>query len=147
MKKKSKINTFVYYLVLCTWGAFNTLVGLVVALFMLITGHKPKKWGPMIVFVVNKEWGWGVNFSFFMVITKDCEDSYHVKAHEYGHSIQNMIFGPLHLFIVDIPSTVRFWWRELMWALDKGEDLPPYDAVWYEGTATSWGKAFADESW
>jgi len=147
MKKQKKINKFLYYGVLCTWGIVNTLIGLLVALFMLITGHKPKRFGPMIYFVVNKEWGWGVNFSFIMVITKDCENDFHVLSHEYGHSLQNMIFGVFHLFLVDIPSAIRYWYREFMWYIGKGKDLPDYDAIWFEGTATKYGMEYADSNW
>lgn len=29
------------------------------------------------------------------------------KAHEYGHSIQSLVFGPLYLIVVGIPSLAR----------------------------------------
>lgn len=29
------------------------------------------------------------------------------KKHEYGHHIQSLIFGPLYLFIIGLPSVIR----------------------------------------
>jgi len=147
MKKQKKINKFLYYLVLCTWGILNTLIGAFMALGMLIAGKKPKRFGPMVYFVTDKWVGFGLNFSFFMVVTKDVEESFRLLSHEFGHSLQNLIFGPLQLFIVDIPSAIRYWWREFMYWLGKGKDLPDYDAIWFEGTATKYGMEYADLNW
>jgi hypothetical protein len=47
-------------------------------------------------------------------------------------------------FVVSIPSAVRYWHRE--WLVRSGQkkhsELPDYDAVWYEGSATKIGTEF-----
>jgi hypothetical protein len=63
--------------------------------------------------------------------------SKHLKQHEFGHSIQNCIFGPLILFFVVIPSVCRYWYREI-----NNIQYPPYDYAWYEGLATLFGERY-----
>lgn len=59
-----------------------------------------------------------------------------VLPHEYGHSIQNIIFGPLFPFVIGIPSALRYWYREL----NSEKITTPYDAIWFEGWASKLGK-------
>jgi hypothetical protein len=33
----------------------------------------------------------------------------HTRKHEFGHAIQHLIFGPLFIFVVAIPSASRYW--------------------------------------
>ena len=44
------------------------------------------------------------------------------------------------LFVITIPSVIRYWYRN--WALAQGKKLPDYDAIWFEGQATKWGKKY-----
>lgn len=65
-------------------------------------------------------------------------------AHECGHGIQNIIFGPLFPFLVAIPSVIRYWYREVIWRKDRERyfQLPKYDDIWFEGQATRWGDKY-----
>ena len=54
--------------------------------------------------------------------------------HEYGHTFQNAILGPFFIFIVAIPSAIRYWYREF-----SKKTQPDYDAIWFEGSATEIG--------
>ena len=58
--------------------------------------------------------------------------------HESGHGIQNLLFGPLMPFVVSIPSAIRYWYREYLMKVKKIKcwNLPDYDSIWFEGTAT-----------
>ena len=70
--------------------------------------------------------------------------------HEYGHSIQMMWWGPLWLFVVAIPSGIRFWYREWYWKYrypKTHKPLKPYDSAWYEGQATRLGKLANEGRW
>lgn len=70
--------------------------------------------------------------------------------HEYGHSIQVMIWGPLWLFVVAIPSVIRFWYREWYYKhkyFTTRKSLPPYDSIWFEGQATRWGNRAFENEW
>ena len=88
----------------------------------------------------------GENGEFFF-ISGDCQFSEHTKAHEVGHgSIQNWVFGPLTVFVCTIPGVVRFWYRQYLKCFKgkKESDLPPYESIWFERTATEWGLKFVD---
>ena len=74
-----------FYLRSFTWGLPVNLGGAVVALGMLATGHKPKRFGNCISFEVGKGWGGG-SLGMFLFTCKDAPLS--LKAHEHGHSIQ-----------------------------------------------------------
>jgi len=132
------INKTLYFLLSFTWGLPMTLIGCIAAVAMIITGHKPKRFGWAIYFEIGKGWG-GVNLGPVFICNRDSSDN--LKAHEFGHSIQNCYFGPLMIFIVAIPSATRYWIRE--WKKSRGvKNLPPYDSIWFEGQATELGERF-----
>lgn len=99
----------VFHLLSCTWGIIMTAIGAVVALALLITGHKPKMHGHCIYFEVGKSWG-GMELGMFFLVSKDA--STHTKNHEHGHGFQNAVIGPIFPFLVCIPSATRYWLRE-----------------------------------
>lgn len=47
-------------------------------------------------------------------------------------------------FVICIPSAIRYWYREfiLHFNREKFNKLPEYDAIWFEGQATKWGKKY-----
>lgn len=140
------LKTILFWLISFTWGLPLTLVGGICALYMLATGRKPHKYGYFIYFV-TKMHGCGWEGGPFFFVGEDCQFSEHLKAHEVGHgSIQNWIFGPLTLIVCTIPSAVRFWYREIIKKIKhiKEADLPPYESIWFEKTATDWGYKFVD---
>ena len=61
----------------------------------------------------------------------------HTRCHEFGHSLQQLIFGPLQPFIVGIPSAVRYWYQRIRDS--KGLPNKEYDDIWFEYTASKWG--------
>ena len=122
-----------------TWGCIMTTIGLLVAIVLLITKHKPQTFGPNVYFVVGKQWG-GVNFGPIFVCSKN--SMLHTKCHEAGHGLQNLIWGPLMPFVIAIPSAIRYWYIEYIYRtnIDKYNTLPAYDSIWFEGQATRWGE-------
>lgn len=128
------MNNRLYYILSFTWGLPLTLCGLLVALSLMAAGHCPKRflWG--WCFEVGKRWG-GLNLGIVILCEKGASDR--LKSHEFGHSLQNCLWGFFTPFVVHIPSAVRYQWYIRKEA--QGEDLPPYDAAWYEGQATRWG--------
>lgn len=110
MKKFKKILSYtVYWLIQCTWGFIMTFIGACAALGLILTGHKPKHLGPTIYFEVGEHWG-GMELGGFFLCDKT--SSIHTKYHECGHSLQNMILGPLMPFVVCLPSAARYWLYE-----------------------------------
>lgn len=111
LDKNSKIQATIYWLVSFTWGCLMTIPGALAALFLLLTGHKPKRFGWSIYFNVGNAWG-GLEIGPFFLT--DSSDSYHTKCHEHGHGLQNVAFGPLFPFLISIPSSIRYWLREII---------------------------------
>lgn len=126
----------VFYLLSFTWGLPMTLLGCIVALVLVVTGHKPKRWGYCWYFEVGENWG-GVELGVFFVTDKTPTE--HTKNHEHGHGIQNCYFGFLMPVIVCIPSAIRYWYREYARYTQPYKQLPPYDSIWFEGQATRLG--------
>ena len=127
-----------YYMLSFTWGLPLTLIGLIVGLALVTVGIKPKKWLYGYYFEIGKGWG-GLNLGIVFFCGKGC--STHTKNHEFGHSLQNCVFGIFTFFIVHIPSFIRYWYRELRRFMGlKNESA--YDDIWFEGQATKWGDKF-----
>lgn len=133
-----KISYSVYWLIQLTWGCFATILGMAGLILLWISGHKVAMVGPNFHVRVGRNWG-GLSLG---PVNFTCENvSKRTILHECGHSIQNMIWGPLFLFVIGIPSVVRYWYREYLMRVKKVNAwlLPDYDAIWFEGQATTWG--------
>lgn len=121
-----------------TWGFIGTFIGAVEMLVALM--RKNKTVGrfngfPYVKFGDN--WG-GLTASFGFLIADGMGEPWtaHSMQHETGHAFQNAIFGPLFPFIVLIPSAIRYWVVKI-----RGY-RKPYDAIWFEGSATDLGEKY-----
>ena len=123
-----------YYILNLTWGLPMNIIGGLVATVLVSTGHKPKKFEGCYHFVVGKSWG-GLNLGLF--ILTDEKESVHTKTHEFGHSIQNAMYGIFMPFIVAIPSVIRYWYRAIR--TYYGLSNVSYDDIWFEGQASKLG--------
>ena len=125
-----------FYFLSLTWGLLYTTAGAIIALALILTGHKPKRWGWSWYFEVGKKpWGgaeWGP------VFIKDRYSGDSLKNHEFGHAIQNCRYGPLMVPLVSLPSSVRYWFRRIRAKLGMASKTN-YDDVWFENQATKLG--------
>lgn len=122
-----------------TWGLLGTLVGALVALAIIILPIKKKSGNfngfPYLIFGNN--WG-GFNAVSILFIADNMGEGWtlHTKQHESGHAFQNSIFGPFTLFLVTIPSIIRYWVQRF------AKNPKPYDSIWFEGSATDLGEEY-----
>ena len=107
-RTKRAFRTAAYWVWSLTWGGVMTWLGALIALALLVTGHKPKRLGPNVYFETGTGWG-GMEYGAFFFVAKDALTS--TRLHEAGHGIQNLILGPFMPFVVCIPSAVRYWMR------------------------------------
>lgn len=106
---------FLYFVWQCTWGIFQTVLGLIV--FLLHIGDKHYFYHGAVI----TEWKGqsSVSLGLFVFVTKEpffyekLKDEYTMEelsarllVHEYGHTIQSLILGPLYLIVIGIPSTL-----------------------------------------
>ena len=122
---------WLYWLLNFTWGILTTLCGLLISLVMLCIGKKPERFCSIWYFEIFKHWGGMTMGTMFL---RDSAIDTSINAHEYGHTFQNAILGPLFIFIVAIPSAIRYWYRKL-----SKKTQYAYDAIWFEGSATKIG--------
>ena len=128
---------FIFYLLQWTWGIILNLLGFMGLLIGLCFKKKPERFGYDILIPIRGDWG--LSLGMFIFANKKYQS---VLCHEHGHSFQNVVFGPLMIFLVAIPSVIRFWYHEAIYKWGDYRKLPDYDAIWFEGSATKLGKKF-----
>lgn len=128
-----------FWIVSFTWGLPMSLFGGICALVMLAAKRKPKRFHGYIYFETGSGWGGFEGGPFFFV---NSEPRIDLIRHEAGHGVQNLMFGPLMPFVISIPSAVRYWIRRIKTSKGLGYTLPPYDAIWFEKSATDLGNRF-----
>lgn len=74
-----------------------------------------------------------------LMFLRDTTSINSVDKHEFGHTFQNCLLGPLFPFLVAIPSATRYWIQEIRCRKGKGHLNKPYDSIWFELSATDIG--------
>lgn len=134
---------FKFYLLSFTWGLPWTLIGLLIFGVMWIFFSEQMKIrfidGRISVTMTESRFG-GVSLGIVYIV--DRSNSRHLHLHELGHTIQSMYWGPLFIFVIAIPSFIRYHWRLYIKKTDiqMYRQLPHYDAIWFEGQATALGE-------
>jgi hypothetical protein len=131
----------VFYIFSFTWGIVMTLAGLLVAGVLLLAGKRPKKHGWCYYFEVGENWG-GFNLGIIFLTSSNPPES--TKNHEFGHAIQNIMWGPLMPFVITIPSAIRYWYRELRFYRRGKSPLTSYYDIWFERNANELGGRFME---
>lgn len=131
----------IFYILSFTWGIIMTMFGLIGILFSLPFG-KVRKFHGRLCAVWGKGWG-GVSLGCFFFVSEDCFND-HTCSHECGHMLQNCLMGPFFIFLVAIPSFIRYHYRDYLVNSGKKKwyELPDYDDIWFEGQATRWGEKY-----
>lgn len=109
MKTRNIINYILYTILQLTWGIIQNILGILLFIILSIIDIKRKRFyyhGAICsCWKFSFSMGLGM-FIFFGHTNKDEEFQQGVLVHEYGHTIQSIILGPLFFFVVAIPSTV-----------------------------------------
>lgn len=156
-------NKWLFYIISFTWGFLASFIGMIILLFSLIVGkvriYKGRLFG-VFPKAFGSDWGFSIGCVFF--IAHNCFETYceeakykdfdfhpiipiaHLMLHESGHTLQNIIFGPLTLFIVTIPSVIRFWYRDYLTKTGK-KFVKPYESIWFERQATKFGLKYINK--
>ncbi|MBQ9484260.1 MAG: hypothetical protein IJU82_08725 [Ruminiclostridium sp.] len=88
----------------CTWGILQTLAGAAVFLVLIKRKHFIYRAGVATLWQRGESLSLGL---FFFVSEQASEDRRNeLCAHEYGHSVQSVILGPLFLPVIGLPSSV-----------------------------------------
>lgn len=136
-----------YWIIQLTWGALLTIPGLLVTAFcILFLKGKPHRNGYSYIVEVGGDWG-GLELGAVALCGRYSQEDGpcyypewydHTRKHEFGHSLQNIVWGPLYIFVIWIPSSVRYNYRN--WRTAKGlQNETDYEDIWFESQATKWG--------
>lgn len=130
---------YLYYILQFTWGLPANILGVIGVLFCkLILQWDIIKYNKNFIISPKKDnFKSGLSLGIFLFMDKN--SSQYFKAHEYGHSIQNIIFGPLFLFVIGLPSFIRCMYFNLIINKIPIENNSYYD-IWFEKDANSIGQ-------
>lgn len=142
-----KLFNIFYYLLTFTWGILTNICGVIAAMFFVpLFGADFKVIHGRFVFIGGDNWG-GLSLGNFIFVSKAAmRYGTNTLNHEIGHSLQNIFWGPLFLIVIGLPSALRYWYRETNYYKKNLKLHKPYDAIWFEGQATSWGNAYVKAS-
>lgn len=118
-----------YWILQWTWGFPQSIVGFILFLLYLKCPHYEFH-GAIVT-----EWDSpnSVGLGMFIMLAKDHPQKVPLRAHEYGHTVQSLILGPLFFLLVGFPS---FAWAGLRWAADyRRKHKVSYYAVYPENWA------------
>lgn len=131
---------FFFYFLNLTWGLPTNIIGGIAVLVFLACGHKIHRHGGCWYFEIGQNWG-GLEIGLFFVVNENSTS--HIKNHEFGHAIQNAVFGVFFPFCIAIPSALRYWHRK--WRNFNNKQNAPYDSIWFERQATNLGEKYIKE--
>ena len=125
-----------YVLIQLTWGIIQSLLGL---FFLLKEGLGREHFWFHGAYVTRWDHSGGLSLGMFIFIGNpllENGEKYAYLTHEYGHSIQSLIYGPLYLLIVGVPSSK---WGDAYTA-EKLEQGVSYFSVFPENQANVLGE-------
>ena len=97
-------------ILLYIWQLPQNLLGLIMLLFMKPYISKEKYRG--ITCVVSKKMRGGISLGNYIILSKSYEDKEKSKKtwdHEWGHTRDSRMFGPLYLIVIGLPSLIWCW--------------------------------------
>ena len=84
----------------CTWGFLQTLPGALV--FLACPGCRRGLYRGAVVTRWRSRRG--LSLGLFLFVPEGADER--LLAHEYGHSLQSLLLGPLYLLVIGLPSVI-----------------------------------------
>lgn len=144
-KSKKIILGILFWIISLTWGALLTIPGLLITGVLILCGCKAHRNGFSYIVEVGGNWG-GLEIGAVAICGEYSESApawfQHTRRHEFGHNLQQLVFGPLMLFIVSIPSACRYWYKRVKESKGVYFDPDWYERAWFESEATRLGTKY-----
>lgn len=136
---------FLFYLVQFTWGLPQNLVGLI-GFLILRRNHEWERFHNSFITYVEADNFGGVSLGCFIFINPSRKGDWRhdTRIHEYGHTIQSLLLGPVWVFVIAIPSAV--WCNLPPFVKMRKEQGVSYYKLYCEGWANLWGRDWSKES-
>lgn len=129
----------IYWILQFTWGIIYTIIGSIIGFFAWMIGGEGSIFHRGYVIMIGDNWG-GLELGLGCLVAYNMSDEWtdHCKKHEIGHCYQNALLGPFAIFLVTIPSAIRYWYQRIR--TKKGLPNKDYESIWFEGCATEIGE-------
>ena len=128
----------VFYILQFTWGSTVNLAGLLLFLCCHNRFRSSMFHNAIVIYLPGNRGGLSLGI-FIFLSTCNTQESSRLCIHEYGHTIQNLLLGPLYWVVIAIPSVI---WYHFFADYRKKRGIP-YDALFCERWATAWGKKWS----
>ncbi len=138
---KKNLKAFLFYLIQWTWGLPVNILGWIG--FIVCTKIKGYRWQHFgyakIVYMPWNAGGLSMGLFIFMKDQhKNKKWTHDVRIHEYGHTWQCLLLGPLYYIVIAIPSVI---WCNCFAGYRKKHNIA-YGNLYCEGWANAWGRKF-----
>lgn len=137
----SGVPKLLFYLVQWTWGLPVNLIG---GLAWLLLGGKGRREAYKNARITYLPWNFGgLSLGLFIFIGdgKPAGWTGNTRIHEYGHTIQCLLLGPLYWLVIGLPSAV---WCNCFEDYRKKRGISYYK-LYCERWANRWGEAWSGE--
>ena len=136
---KNTIKDILFYAVQWTWGLpVNIVGGIAYLICAKILKRRHSKFG--YANIVYLPWNAGGLSMGLFIFIKDREEvnpwTYNTRIHEYGHTWQCLLLGPLYYIVIAIPSVI--WCN--FFAKYREKNNVSYYKLYCEAWANCWGQ-------
>lgn len=139
------MKTLIFYLIQFTWVLPVNLISCIMYIILTLGGCKRERfYNAFVIYIPSRRFSYGVSLGVFIFITvkaaksmEECQKA-DMLVHEYGHTYQALILGPLYWFVVGIPS---FIWMCFFVRYRINNNISYYD-FYTEAWANSLGQKY-----
>lgn len=127
-----------FYLLQFTWALTVNLAGLAAYLCCRARRDRGRFCNGFVTFLPG-QWG-GLSLGIFLFLSAGGgEERRRLCVHEYGHTIQCLLLGPLYWVVIALPSAI---WYHCFEGFRQRRGVP-YEALYCERWATAWGRSWS----
>lgn len=137
------LSQFLFYLDQFTWGLTVNLIGGIGFLLLKLAGCQSERFhNAWIVYIDRKNFG-GLSLGLFIFMNGQNRQPWHddTRIHEYGHTIQCLLLGPLYWIVIALPSAI---WCNFFAGYRKKHNVSYYK-LYCESWANTWGEKWSAE--
>ena len=131
---KQKLREALFVFLQCTWGLPQTIAGFIVYLICRMRGCERFFFGGAICTEWHRDDGISLGLFIF------CPAGGGIHLHEYGHTFQSLLLGPLYLALVSLPSLI--WAGLPVFRRMRREKRVPYSRLFCESWADRIGAKY-----